>query len=754
MFRTTFMDIDDNEVDTPSPSEDLNDLENTLDEWIPVCDVALKPVVGKVFDTLKEGGDFYKTYAYDGGFSVRSSTKTKDKDGVKWKYFLCSKEGFKEEKKIDSPQLLIAENSLSKSRKKKLTREGCNARIVFKRTIDGKFEVSKFYEGHSHGLVSPSKKQFLRSARSVTSVHKNIFYSCSRANVGTSKSYQIMKEQVGGYENIGCTQRDYQKISKSLKELVKDSDADMFIDNFRRKREINPSFFYDYEADDKGKLKNVFWADGICRKNYSLFGDVVSFDTTYRTNKYFMIFAPFTGINNHRQSITFGAALLKYENKESFLWLFKTFLKAMGGHKPVMIITDQDQAMKNAIQDVLKGSSHRFCMWHIMKKLSEKLGGSLNENNDFNNRFKSCVWNSESSEEFELEWNNIISDYKLEGNGCLSTMYELRSMWTPAYFKDTFMAGVLRTTSRSESENSFFGNYLNANLTLVEFWMRFDSALGAQRHKELIAENNTLHSNSELKMHLNLEKHGREVYTHENFYIFQKELWSACVDCGVEGTKEEGDNLLFSILDNGTKERKHREVVYCLSNNIAHCSCKMFTSQGMPCRHILFVLKGRGCSEIPSHYIVNRWTKLATSIPVFDCDGNVLEACSKLESERTLVSKTWSQLLKCMHMVGTNKEKLLLIYNEACSVELKMSTMKSDVESRPLDELEAFIGSNVPKTIEVFPPEPSKTKGSGKRIKGGKEKAMEQQQKRTRLCKSCKQFASHDSRNCPTKPSS
>jgi hypothetical protein len=87
--------------------------------------------------------------------------------------------------------------------------------------------------------------------------------------------------------------------------LINDSDADMFIDNFRRKHEMNPSFFYDYEVDNEGKLKRVFWADGICRKNYSLFEDVISFDTTYRTNKYLMIFAPFTGINNHRQSPNF-----------------------------------------------------------------------------------------------------------------------------------------------------------------------------------------------------------------------------------------------------------------------------------------------------------------------------------------------------------------------------------------------------------------------------------------------------------------
>jgi hypothetical protein len=148
---TTFMEMDDNEVDLANTSDP--------EEWIPTCRNELKPVIGKIFDTLIEGAEFYKNYAHAAGFSVRKSTETKDKDGVRWKYFLCSKEGFKEEKKIESPELLVTEDSLTKNRKRKLTREGCKARIVFKRTIEDKYEVSKFYEGHSHGLVTPTKQQ-------------------------------------------------------------------------------------------------------------------------------------------------------------------------------------------------------------------------------------------------------------------------------------------------------------------------------------------------------------------------------------------------------------------------------------------------------------------------------------------------------------------------------------------------------------------------------------------------------------------
>ncbi|KAH1042661.1 hypothetical protein GYH30_024795 [Glycine max] len=150
------------------------------------------------------------------------------------------------------------------------------------------------------------------------------------------------------------------------------------------------------------------------------------------------------------------------------------------------------------------------------------------------------------------------------------------------------MGGILRSTSRLENENSFLGNYFSKNLSLVEVWMGFESAMEAQR----------------IEVHIDIEKHGREIYTHENFDIVQKEFWNACVYCGVEGTKEKDGKSIFSILDNimvsGDKVRKHKEVVVHLSNQVAQCSCKMFESEGMPCRPILFVLKGKGLSEIPS----------------------------------------------------------------------------------------------------------------------------------------------------------
>ncbi|KAG9444749.1 hypothetical protein H6P81_016089 [Aristolochia fimbriata] len=57
--------------------------------------------------------------------------------------------------------------------------------------------------------------------------------------------------------------------------------------------------------------------------------------------------------------------------------------------------------------------------------------------------------------------------------------------------------------------------------------------------------------------------------------------------------------------------------------------------------------------------------------------------------------------------------------------------------------------AKMPEKINVHPPNVSKTKGSRKRLKRGKEKAMEQANKKLRLCHGCGVRGDHDKRNCP-----
>lgn len=85
-----------------------------------------------------------------------------------------------------------------------------------------------------------------------------------------------------------------------------------------------------------------------------------------------MVFVPFTGIDNHNNCVTFGAALLSSETKEYYIWLLECFQRAFV-RAPKVIVTDQDASMKVAIETVFPLSRHRLCMWHIMQKLTSKV---------------------------------------------------------------------------------------------------------------------------------------------------------------------------------------------------------------------------------------------------------------------------------------------------------------------------------------------------------------------------------------------
>ena len=105
-------------------------------------------------------------------------------------------------------------------------------------------------------------------------------------------------------------------------------------------------------------------------------------------------------------------------------------------------------------------------------------------------------------------------------------------------------------------------------------------------------------------------------------------------------------------------------------------------------------------------------------------------------------------------MACRDSEKLSLVSKAIHRVLKEMKELNGGTSESKMSELESFIGSSAPDQIDILPPKQCNTKGSGKRIKGGKEKALEQQGKRLRSCKACGQQAYHDSRNCPTKLSS
>jgi hypothetical protein len=67
------------------------------------------------------------------------------------------------------------------------------------------------------------------------------------------------------------------------------------------------------------------------------------------------------------------------------------------------------------------------------------------------------------------QWTFIIPDFQLTENEWFSKRFLIRESWIPVYYMDIPLAGVLRTTSRSESANSFLITSFIKNCSLLSF---------------------------------------------------------------------------------------------------------------------------------------------------------------------------------------------------------------------------------------------------------------------------------------------
>ncbi|KAK2355663.1 hypothetical protein QL285_093055 [Trifolium repens] len=248
------------------------------------------------FATVEEIEKFYGNYAYNIGFSIRTqlrskvNSKNKKSDKIHYVRFVCNKEGFKRGSLLnpknrstsDSPVVIEFE----KVKEKPEERVGCNAGISLK--WDEALSVYKIYKwdvDHCHALHKSEHSHYLRSFREVNEVQGQLALINSKAGMSMRTSYEVMGQGVGGTGNLPFRFSDLKNYSMTArqKEMVV-GEATVIQEFFRNEARSKPSFYYDIQVDAAEDIASIFWSDGIMQHDYSLFGDVISFDTTYRTN--------------------------------------------------------------------------------------------------------------------------------------------------------------------------------------------------------------------------------------------------------------------------------------------------------------------------------------------------------------------------------------------------------------------------------------------------------------------------------------
>ncbi|XP_038715047.1 protein FAR1-RELATED SEQUENCE 5-like [Tripterygium wilfordii] len=290
--------------------------------------------LGWSFVNLAEAWDFWKKYGKSVGFGVRKDyINQSKKDGVCTSaVFVCCKEGKRQEDKRRIGSIHRWE-----------TRSQCHVKVNI--ALDRgshKYKIKNFVEEHNHELEPPETCHMIRSYKEVSASYGLAIELASDSELTPRATHELLCKEAEGRAKLGFIMEDQRSYLRSNREKK-------------------------YGICDK-LVTNIFWSDSRMIVDYVYFGDVLTFDTTYGTNKELRPLGAFVGLNHHRQMVIFGGALMYDETIDSFAWLFETFLKAHGGKRECDLIQDMGYA---------------FGIWHLNQNGIKHLGWRMKEGSTF-----------------------------------------------------------------------------------------------------------------------------------------------------------------------------------------------------------------------------------------------------------------------------------------------------------------------------------------------------------------------------------
>ncbi|XP_071709077.1 protein FAR1-RELATED SEQUENCE 5-like [Rutidosis leptorrhynchoides] len=459
--------------------------------WFPNVPDHFNPVIGSVLRSWEDCLYFYDLYAEAAG---SSSLAIVNPPAI----VNASQSALDPHSSIpDKPAKRKRQRRKVSNRKSSSIKVECEACIRFK-LIEGKIVIFKFFEGHSHKLITERNRKLLNKRRKLDPEHMEFLFKLStRSNMGGFKAHTLFSALSGGIDNVGPLPVDFNNFHRDLIQSLGDTDAHIAIEQLLMKKNTLPNFSVEYYCDHNDFLRGVFWVENISKLNYKEFGDIVGFDATYGTNMYNMVFVPLTGVDNHKKLVIFGAALLASESKESFSWFLDCFLKVFVT-EPGLVSTDQYPAML-------------------------EVGRELFSNKDFRKQMNNIFWNQElNAEKFEKCWQHVLDEFGLHDVDWFKDMYDMKEKWIPYFFRDTPMAGLMRTSSLFEKQRH--------NNTVLEFEM----------------DNRSINCVTNKLIWL----HARDFYTPPMFLLVQEEIFQSSISCvQISSTIEENEDKQLCVIE-------------------------------------------------------------------------------------------------------------------------------------------------------------------------------------------------------------
>ncbi|XP_052110141.1 protein FAR1-RELATED SEQUENCE 5-like [Arachis duranensis] len=151
----------------------------------------------------------------------------------------------------------------------------------------GFWTISKVVLNHSHPCCL-DQVEMLKQHREISMFVCRTIETHEEARIRPSKTYQLFVAAAGSHRKLGFIEKDVRNyITREVRNIFEEDNAKEFGKYLVRMKEKNQNFFFELNLKGDHYIKHAFWADARSRATFDYFGDVVSFDTTYNTNRFF-----------------------------------------------------------------------------------------------------------------------------------------------------------------------------------------------------------------------------------------------------------------------------------------------------------------------------------------------------------------------------------------------------------------------------------------------------------------------------------
>nr|XP_040259289.1 protein FAR1-RELATED SEQUENCE 5-like [Aegilops tauschii subsp. strangulata] len=653
------------------------------------------PHVDMVFDMDDAAYNFYNEYASIAGFSVikasRYCGKKQGGSAATRVTFKCNRSGRvideeeqenRKKKRRDTRQQKTGQEPYRNARKKKantIAITGCKAQLIVTKK-DEKWVITTINLQHNHDLSPHTEVKYLRSHNYMTEEEKLLIRTFNAVKLPTRQIIAILSYLRGG--NTPYTKKHVSNVRTAIGKESNQNDMMQVLTYFRKRQAEDPQFYYAFKttkvSDDASKVLCIFWADGYSRKMYELYGDCLSFDTTFKTNRYNLPFAPFVGVTGHGQNCLFACSIIENETADTFQWLFETFLHCMGGKSPSTIITDEDAGMKTAIPLVFPHICHRRCLFHIKKKAEEKCTRTFAANKTLHDDFSDIIHNSLTVAEFEQLWTEMIQRYNIGHVKYFQIMWKKRKRFVPVYFKTDFFP-FIHSTARSEGTNAIFKDNITSTHNVISFLQEYQKISETIQDKEREQDSITRTTSPTFWARSELEIQAAKMYNRKIFYRFQKQI-KFVLNLHVEEVERNVKYEVYKTPMLAEKDFRTRRfvVIVNLQQQLFSCICGKFQKDGIVCCHVLRVLSHLNMSVLPEKYYIDRWRPKNTK-DIRDIRFNVpLELTAGSQHFRyTLLSNRLNEMAS--DGASTNR-KYLYVVAECERVQQRLDEMTKEDE--------------------------------------------------------------------------